>query len=617
MCNFPFALPASGLRWAVLFSLFTFWGNAQILEHLPEAVWLKQTDSAYSSTQHLSRYYIGNHPVLDFAADEDHPKLEHIASQSSGTLFVVLRGNPLFDAGEKLLQLGRVALYPHKAILDGREMEIDTIGEEATLLRFTFQGRADHRHRPATVQLGEHTRIAEIIFYDQLLEKEAARIVESYLALKYSINITENTDPELRDYLDIFSDKAWNWKLDRLYNEEVLALGRIDRIGFKQSQTYTSDGKSLSISLDSNAIVGDMPAVSMQDGSMIILSKKDQELSTPECGGSPMINGWKIRLMNWSSPADKIYLTLDTLLDSNQQALLTNGIYEYPVQTTLLNGQTRLAIPITVLDTPEDLYLAWEASSRECDPLAESELLTCSRLDSSFNHLFVKLQPEALPAQLHLANLQTGQVLQTYLTEPMSQVRSLNKGQYQLTLSQENRILLDELFVLENCRENLTDLTLSGNILYEEAGDGDEQTTNTGPQGESGNTSGHASWAFSVLPGNGPLNMDEQSLEAYLHSLGLNTQDFTTIESRGVSIYPNPGNRYEAVNFRFIGLGDIPFTIQIFDSKGNLMSTEAFRPEGNVDEYHYHFRVDGSYFIRFNSATYSETQQLRIKSNLR
>ena len=71
-----------------------------------------------------------------------------------------------------------------------------------------------------------------------------------------------------------------------------------------------------------------------------------------------MINGWKIRLMNWSSPADKIYLTLDTLLDSNQQALLTNGIYEYPVQTTLLNGQTRLAIPITVLDTPEDLYLA-------------------------------------------------------------------------------------------------------------------------------------------------------------------------------------------------------------------------------------------------------------------
>ncbi|HCQ16395.1 MAG TPA: hypothetical protein DIU20_09045, partial [Cryomorphaceae bacterium] len=110
--------------------------------------------------------------------------------------------------------------------------------------------------------------------------------------------------------------------------------------------------------------------------------------------------------------------------------------------------------------------------------------------------------------------------------------------------------------------------------------------------------------------------LNEESLEAYLKSLGIDPNTTGQVVKKGIEVYPNPGSRFDPVNFRLEGLSGIPFTVQIYDSKGNLMVQREFTPSVETAEFRHPFRVDGSYFIRFISAQHSETKHLRIKSNL-
>ncbi len=608
-----FTVAGSHLRavWLILTALFFYLpSTAQLLDHQPATVWLSQSDSMYADSTVLTPgCYIGNHPVLPLSEEAALEQLNRIASQSSGTLFMVLKTRSAHLPDEQLLQLGRVVVHPTKAYLDGKELPLDTIGTEATLLRFNFQGRLDNRHRLARVAISKHVQIAELIFYDKILTKEPARIVESYLAMKYSVNITQNTDPELRDYLDIFKTKAWNARLDQLYDEEVLALGRLDRISFFQSQTYTSDARSLCVSLDSTATLGKKPLIDIDDESLLILSRKNQKLQDPDCGGSALIHGWKLKLINWNSEAKNLYLTLDTLLDSNQHALLTNGELRVTIPARSMNGQTRLSIPLDQLETREDLYLAWNATSQECEPLAEAELLDCGLSDSSSNRLYIQVQPEALPAALSLVNLKTGETLHTQLDAPLSLIDRMQRGQYELNVFQENQMLLDEIFTLGACLD-----TDDFGDPYPLATDEAYRNGNGGANGSG--TEQTTPWVLSTLPGNGPATLDKSSLEAYLRSLGIDPANPSPADEEGISVFPNPASRQEVVHFRLNGFAGTPFSVQVFDSQGNLMKQQHFTAAEHISHFEQRFRVDGSYFIRFSSAQYSETKHVRIKSNL-
>ncbi|MGB0175740.1 MAG: T9SS type A sorting domain-containing protein, partial [Owenweeksia sp.] len=446
-------------------------------------------------------------------------------------------------------------------------------------------------------RISEDVQVSEIIFYERMLEPEQRRIVESYFAMKYSVNITKNTNPDLRDYLDIFKDKAWSSRLDGLYNKEVLALGRLDTIGFYQSQTYSSDAQSISLSLQAEAEPGIMPELDLEDGSLLILSRKEYEAAQQDCGSSPEVNTWKLRLINWTSKEPTLYLTLDTILDSTQQPMLTDGSTTIPIKTAALARHTQLAIPLNKIETSGDLYLSLGAVEKECDPLAEVLIRNCNRMDSTANQLYIQVQAEALPATLNLVNLDTKEAFQTELNDPATMIGQLGAGQYQLNLSNVNRILSDKVFQLGSC----------GNDLLASSADNFNLPKNN---------EGSPSWAISTIPGQGPADLNEDNLEAYLKSLGIDLETNNSIAGRSIEVYPNPGSRLKPVSFRLTDLKGVPFTVQVFDSKGNLMEQKEFTPQGEVSEFRHCFRVDGSYFIQFTSAQYSETKHLRIKSNL-
>ena len=580
-----------------LLLLIPFSVSAQLLEQHHEKYWLRpSTAGVDDSLRPVS--FIGNYSVLDLDQQEYQEQLKGIAGEHSGTLFLVLKNQGDLSTETPLLHLGRFVVYTDKVLLDGKELLIDTINAKAFILRLNFQARPNQLYMPPRVRVREGVQVSEIIFYDHMLEPEQRRIVESYLAMKFSVNITENTNADLRDYLDIFKDKAWSSRLDGLYNQEVLALGRLDTIGFYQSQTYSSDAQSISLSLQSEAQAGTMPELDLEDGSLLILSRKEHEATGQDCGSSPEVNTWKLRLIKWQSKEPTLYLTIDTLLDSTQQPLLTDGSKTIPVKTSELAGYTQLAIPLNKIEASGDLYLTLGSPNQECDPLAEVLIRDCDPMDSTANQVYLQVEREALPATLNLVNLETKEALQTDLNDPATLIGPLGAGQYQLSLSSEHHILSDKVFHLGNCWNDLL-ASKNGNTINS-FNNGDEDSP----------------WQVSTLPGNGPSELDEENLGAYLKSLGIDPNATDQEFSKGIEVYPNPGSRFDPVSFRLIGLSGIPFTIQIYDSKGNLMVQREFTPSGEVAEFRHRFRVDGSYFIRFISAQHSETKHLRIKSNL-
>ena len=580
----------------VLYLLIHFPLSAQLLEGHSEKYWLRppqtlETDSLKSVS------FIGNYPTLDLNQQDYQSQLKGIAEAPSGTLFLVLKNQGDLTTEKPLLQIGRFVIYANKVLLDGQELAIDTINDKASILRLHFQARPNQPHIAPRVRINEDVEVAEIIFYERMLEPEQRRIVESYLAMKFSVNITENTNPELRDYLDIFKDKAWSSRLDGLYKQEVLALGRLDTIGFYQSQTYSSDAQSISLSLQPEAEPGTMPELDLEDGSLLILSRKEHESAQQDCGSSPEVNTWKLRLINWNSTEPNLYLTLDTILDSTQQPLLTDGSTTIPLKTAELASRTQLAIPLNKIEASGDLYLTLGSPDLECDPLAKVLIRNCNRMDSTANQLYIQVQAEALPATLNLVNLNTKEALQTELNDPATLIGQLGAGQYQLSLHNNKRLLSDKVFQLGSCADDLLGSTTDKNAPFEI-------------------NEGSPSWVVSALPGNGPSELNEESLEAYLKSLGIDPNTTGQVVKKGIEVYPNPGSRFDPVNFRLEGLSGIPFTVQIYDSKGNLMVQREFTPSVETAEFRHPFRVDGSYFIRFISAQHSETKHLRIKSNL-
>ncbi len=589
-------LPRAFKGFLILFIFCSGTISAQLLEHHPEKYWLRsQSTTSYNSL--IPANFIGNYPTLNFSQDDYQKQLKGIAEEPSGTLFLVLKNQGDLSTEKPLLQIGRFVIYTNKVLLDGQELSIDTINDKASILRLNFQARPNQLFIAPRVRIHEDVHISEIIFYDRMLEPEQRRIVESYLAMKYSVNITDNTNPELRDYLDIFKNKAWSSRLDGLYNQEVLALGRLDTIGFYQSQTYSSDAHSISLSLQPEAEPGVMPELEMEDGSLLILSRKEQEALQQDCGSSPEVNTWKLRLINWQSKEPTLYLTLDTILDSAQQPLLTDGSTTIPLKTVELARHTQLAIPLNKMETRGDLYLTLGVPEQECDPLAEVLIRDCDPMDSTANQVYIQVQPEALPATLNLVNLNTKEALQTDLNDPAILIGQLGAGQYQLSLSNENRLLSDKVFHLGSCENELLASATDNPNPFE-------------------NIEGSPSWVVSALPGNGPSELNEENVDAYLKSLGIDPNTTDQVVQKGIEVYPNPGSRFAPVSFRLGGLSGISFTVQIYDSKGNLMARKEFTPQGEMSEFRHRFRVDGSYFIRFISAQHSETKHLRIKSNL-
>ncbi|MCC5918586.1 MAG: T9SS type A sorting domain-containing protein [Cryomorphaceae bacterium] len=286
---------------------------------------------------------IGNYPVLTQSQINDAGKNETRIKKSS-TFFIVLK--PEFEAvkGIKLLSISKLTIFDNRIKNGSVEHKVNFIKNTPKIL--TVQSNWPEifpEGTPLKINLNDSAgvKIVEIIHYNRNLSDTERRKIESYLAIKYAINISKNNDENFRSYIYDDYGKLWNHRTEGAFNETILGLGRFDKSDFYQTQT--SDEGNLVFALDTLTQKGQMPKVFIEDMSFIIFSSRkkasqnlfrcsDESASTGNV--HPLFN-WKIKTESWQSDSKYIRFVFKGKHDRghahHDTLFLTDGIIVIPV----------------------------------------------------------------------------------------------------------------------------------------------------------------------------------------------------------------------------------------------------------------------------------------------
>ena len=576
----PVAL-GSGLMLCIFFCTLPSISSAQFFNPRSYTYWLNPESNAVSKKDSIA---IGNYYCLN-NQDAFFKKTFHdIARYKEGTLFMVVK--TLDSTSERpLAGLGRIELYRDKFVISGNESPLShVLKSEPAILRLSYSYSSGHKYFGGIAFVDSTTRFTEILHFDRLLDTMEIRKVETYLALKYSINITENKNKKLRDYIDGKDSKYWDVERDLVFNEEVMALGRVDSLGFYQTQTFSADAASIQISLDSTSLLAQMPEGDLANNSMLIFSKSKTTPEAMQCGEALGSRAWQINPVNWKYETDRVYLTVKQQLSKDEWPSLSNGYSQIPIRGMQSGDYTRLTIPVTAEMEESQYYLVWGAPETRCKPLCQVVTTPCTPATPSFINL--KLAPEALPAHVDLLNLTTNERLEETLMVENSTIKNLASGQYQIHISNPEVTLADQVILLDNCPD-LTD-PYAGHPWANEANllTSGADNTNTG--------NGH---------GTSQSGTDNTSSGMYLQEQRV---------TAGIRAYPNPSSGDHEIHFQFNDLNDMPFKIEVFDKGGSPLLVEKFTPSGTAPLFSHIFDVDGTYLVRFTSPSYSDLIQVVV-----
>lgn len=544
---------------------------------------------------YIDTFSIGNHPILDAEGSLLHKYCEAIGEESVGTLFMVVR--PKYDTlpDKRLLKLGAVSLYRDSLKVDQQSIDLNRIEGDPVIVKVKFQARSRSSWFSKHFRMHESIDLAEVIFYEAQLDDEQIRKVESYLALKYSIKIDQICSKKQPEYLDLSGNGLWNYKVDALYNEQIMALGRMDRANFFQSQSFSPDSKRLQIALDSLVILGENPPVSIQDSSLMIVSKGSDKLGR-QCGGNPADYLFKIKLFDWVSSAGTLLIQMDTLLNYTN-VMVSDGMNSVPGTYTTLGNSTTLSVPLATLNDATNYFIVGVATPDTCNPLYNVAFRYCD--SAGYNGLDLGLDTAALPVDCRIVSLDDGSVFDTLVSQPFIQLSNMDAGHYELLASNQNGVILHSVFAFNSCPSQyfMHDGGASPgshDFVFSSA----ETLPSTFSSGRTSNKEGNSIYTNSATDS----------------GIGHKATSQKNSTEESINIYPNPIPRGGNVYVSFSNLDDQQFTIQIMDNKGALLRQENFTPNLGNRKYQFPLNEPGTYLVRvLQSADQYTLQTIVVK----
>ncbi len=113
----------------------------------------------------------------------------------------------------------------------------------------------------ATYRLAQHAtfpldngHIAEVIFYDKQLSATERHKVESYLALKYGIELDNTGGGTAGDYINSAGTTFWDASANSTYHHNVAGIGRDDDSALNQKQSKSANSDAIvTIGIDGNS----------------------------------------------------------------------------------------------------------------------------------------------------------------------------------------------------------------------------------------------------------------------------------------------------------------------------------------------------------------------------
>jgi hypothetical protein len=293
------------------------------------SLWSADGDSA----DFVANYRSLNLLDLKVQADTVIPPL-----QGATTLFLALKPNFTTATGNEFFELGDIKVYDNLLVHGNDSTALDFSDGNSKILTLSMQ-RSPRFKTSATPTFdlldSNLFSVAELIYYPKLKSRQDIKMVNSYLALKYSVPITGVADPDWKDYWAADSSRYWDFSTDNQYSIRVLGLGSSQDEDFYQSQTSASSGSFIQLSLDSIKPIGTMPRVSMDEDAFLVLSERLPEQSSyyNVClkDGSNPLGNWKLKPHGWSSGAQYLYVTMDVTLKSLSDSVwMTDGMrYTY------------------------------------------------------------------------------------------------------------------------------------------------------------------------------------------------------------------------------------------------------------------------------------------------
>ncbi len=386
---------------------------------------------------------VGNYHSLNLLNLQAEMIEEEITLPQNYTAFFVLQPTTEPSALD-FLQLGNIVVFGDHIQQGEDSFPLENTKGQPTIIAMQVQQPSHYG-----MQLGQNIQIvnmglfdmAELVLFDRVLEREELRKVSSYLALKYSITITENDESAWRDYWRPSKSTSgnssqdqkgrfyWDTQIDRLYKNRVIALGRSDREDFFQSQTITTSGEEVKIALGGFETLGTMPKVKMEDQSFLVFSeKKYAQTSNLECANAKThpLEHWKFQLQDWSSETNELLISvaIDGEFDATDSLFLFDGeVIQYLPVISASTSQITYSVSLKELKGFRH-YFFKRSHFKECEEL---EITT---LDEE---LTVTLEEGDLGKKIEIQSLETGYTTLNPL-EKNQFSQSLSQGQYIVSL---------------------------------------------------------------------------------------------------------------------------------------------------------------------------------------
>jgi hypothetical protein len=501
--------------------------------------------------------FIGNYPLLDLSNKAVQSKISEIGDARSGSLFIVWE----VPSGDSLACFGYFNFSDDEIRVGNHllPMEIDIHRAGILKVDYSIGPKVKLMHK---LYLHDSLKVAEVIFFSSRLSTKRSREIETYLALKYSVNISQNKDEDKRDYVSGDMDAYWSFKSDHAYKDRILGLGRLDALGFFQSVTWANDDELFLSVSGTKDPRGAMPNFSFPDSAMLVFAEKQPQEAPQFCGINGVFSGlWKIKSKHLGqNTIDTVYLTSTKGFPKKSAYFLTDGLKTIAVEMMQRDGSTVLEIPIGTFNSDSsDCYLMGVPNLDSCETILEINQSNCSDPIFGVGKVEIRCDESLVGSGLHVIEQKTGIQWDFVLESFRSEISGFSNGQYEFSIRMNDGSTFERALSFSNC-SSVDGLAYSGKLN----------------------------------------DSKDDSIQ------------FSSGSEIEIQVYPNPVLRGTEITIEISGTQSGPVRLEVYDQNGKQINIKSWEEMKSRERILVNIHVSGIYNVVLTSGEKTEVRRVVV-----
>ncbi len=454
----------------------------------------------------------------------------------------------------------------------------------------------------------------ELIVYPYALSARDQQKVESYLAIKYGLNISQNFP---KDYLDSQGQVIWDAQEHQHYHYHIFGIGKDTNSGLLQPVSHSSYAPELlEIGYSDSQMMQEgqflfcadngRPLVFSQDRNGMPLSLERSYRISSQAPFIPLSLKMDSKELSSIDPALKLYLEIDPVADPRQESF-PKTYHPITLDQDSLWQETSLSLDtdgngadiLRIVQAPE-LFVQTQITHPQCGSNQNGRLQT-------------KVEGGSPPYEFKLQNPE-GTLISSWTQNDASTLHSTeipDLGDYQIHITDSQGLSYTQDFYLSSSNSPEDQLAsyytlIQGQTLTLEAGDLPQGTHCEWYQADRWIQSGLSC----TLTQGGDYQARFSSAEGCQWRKNFTVQSQSADNIRSIEIFPNPSDGPFSVRILLERAADT--YLQIYTMEGKLLQDQYL---GKDDYFMYHGQLDqtGVYLISIQSENDIQTEKLILQ----